>query len=148
MAHPFASVRQGKVEHDRVGSLTKGYDHPDAPEDKALVRQMVKAKALKASGGRIEGKASGGRLDRYARGGKVKKAGTNVNVIIAPQGGAGGPPPGADASAPADPAAAGQSAPMDVDSLKAEYSQLPPEELKMQVIQKIRQRKGLPELQL
>ncbi len=124
MAHPFASVRQGKVEHDRVGSLTKGYDHPDAPEDKALVRQMVKAKALKASGGRIEGKASGGRLDRYARGGKVKKAGTNVNVIIAPQGGSGamakppmplpppptgiappmgGPPPGMGAGPPGMP---------------------------------------------
>ncbi len=95
MAHPFASVKQSKVERSRVADITKGYSHPDEPEDKSLVRKMVKSSALKASGGRIEGKASGGRLDRYARGGKVKKGATNVNVIVAPQGGAGAamPPP-------------------------------------------------------
>lgn len=87
MAHPFANIRQSKVERSRVGQITKGYaggGHADAVADKKLVRSMVKGSALK-----IEGKASGGRLDRYARGGKVKgkKAGTNVNVIIAPQGG-------------------------------------------------------------
>jgi hypothetical protein len=51
-----------------------------------------------------------------------------------PDASAGGPPPDASASAPADPAAASPSAPLDVESLKAEYSQLPPEELEMHLV--------------
>lgn len=92
MGHPFAEHRQSKVERSRVDKITDGYDHPDAPQDKALVRSMVKSKALRARGGKIEGKHAAPRLDKYARGGKVKgKASTNVNVIIAPQGGGAGP---------------------------------------------------------
>ena len=104
MAHPFANVREHKVHRSRVASMTKGYaggGHSDEPADRKLIKGMVKPGALK-----MDGKKSGGRLDRFARGGKVKKGGTNVNVIIAPQGGhppsppppalmppAGGPPP-------------------------------------------------------
>lgn len=91
MGHPYAEHRQSKVERNRVDKITDGYDHPDAPQDKALVRTMVKTKALRARGGKITGKSAAPRLDKYARGGKVKKDGkTNVNVIIAPQGGGAG----------------------------------------------------------
>ena len=96
MGHPFAEHRQSKVERSRVDKITDGYDHPDAPQDKALVRSMVKAKALRARGGKIDGKHAAPRLDKYARGGKVKgKGSTNVNVIIAPQGGGAGAGAGA-----------------------------------------------------
>lgn len=89
MAHPYAEHRQHKVESSRAAVLTKGYAsggaaHPDAAQDRKLVKAMVKTKALKVDGQ----KGTSARLDRYARGGKVKgKGATNVNVIIAPQGG-------------------------------------------------------------
>ena len=55
--------------------------HSDEAEDRALVKKMVKPEDLRKG---------------YASGGAVKgKKGTTVNVIIAPQGGAGGTPPGA-----------------------------------------------------
>ena len=96
MGHPYQNLRQSKVERSRVDKITDGYDHPDAPQDKALVRTMVKAKALRARGGKIDGKHAAPRLDKYARGGKVKgKGSTNVNVIIAPQGGGAGAGAGA-----------------------------------------------------
>lgn len=46
--------------------------------------------------GPIEGKKSKSRLDRpaYARGGAVKGKGTNVNIVIAPQGASSPPPAG------------------------------------------------------
>lgn len=97
MAHPFSDKRQGKVEHSRVASITKGYAsgggvHSDEPADKRLVRKMVKATALKLHGGSV-----GQRADRpnRAAGGLVnnpmktrspkrgKKGATTVNVIIA-----------------------------------------------------------------
>lgn len=91
MAHPFASHRQHSVERSRVARMAKGYAtggavHPDEKEDKALVRQMVKRKALKA-----EGEPSKHRADRPGRkkGGRVNKGKVTVNVIT------GGPPPAA-----------------------------------------------------
>jgi hypothetical protein len=106
MAHPFAHARQSKVEHSRVGRMVKGYAsgggvHADEAADRKLVRGMVKGAALKA-----DGEKSKHRADRFARGGKVKsKSGkTNVNVIIAPQGGDKVPPmlppPGVGAAGP------------------------------------------------
>lgn len=50
--------------------------HPDAQEDRTLVREMVKPAALKSE-----------EKPRYAKGGGVKKGKTTVNVIVAPQGG-------------------------------------------------------------
>lgn len=87
MGHPFANVREHKVQRSRVASIISGYaggGHADAPSDRKLIKAMVKPGALK-----MDGAKSGGRLDRYARGGKVKKGkgSTHVNVIVAPQGG-------------------------------------------------------------
>lgn len=60
--------------------------HPDAAQDRKLVKSMVKPDDLKKGA--------------YARGGAVKGKGkTVVNVIVAGQGGAGGPP-GAGGSMP------------------------------------------------
>lgn len=91
MAHPYASHRQHSVERSRVSRMAKGYAtggavHPDEKEDKALVRKMVKRKALK-----VEGEKPGHRADRPARkkGGRVNKGKVTVNVIT------GGQPPAA-----------------------------------------------------
>ena len=106
MAHPYHEHRQHKVEHSRVGHITRGYAkggavHYDEAEDEKLIRKEVKKGALKrAAGGRIQGRAAGGRLDRKGK----KRGETNVNVIVAPHpggvpGGAGAPPPGIGAAA-------------------------------------------------
>lgn len=83
MSHPYNDLRADKVNSSRVSHLTRACGgsakHPDAKEDKSLVKNMVKSSSLK-----VEGRKNGGRLDRYARGGAVKKGATNVNVIIAP----------------------------------------------------------------
>lgn len=89
--HGMAAVRKkrkrgGKVEGKKPRMrLDRPKRHPDEPEDKALIRKMVKSEDLKPE---------------RARGGSVKgKKGTTVNVIIAPQGGdkpgMAGMPPGA-----------------------------------------------------
>lgn len=63
-----------------------GY-HPDEAEDKALVKAMVKPKALKRRkhGGGIEGEEPESRPDKRARGGKVGGK-TTVNVIAGKSG--------------------------------------------------------------
>jgi len=102
MAHPHNEHRAHHVEHRRVAHITKGYgghsigsphraDHTDEPEDRALVKAMVKPGALKHKphGGKVKH-----RLDKphRAKGGRVKHAKTNVNVIVG-HGGPSGPPP-------------------------------------------------------
>lgn len=91
MSHPFANVRQSKVERSRVPSLTKGY------ASGGTVTAAVSPKvAGKVSGVAAAGYADGGavkpRLDRpqRAKGGRVGK--TTVNVIVAPQGDQAKPP--------------------------------------------------------
>src|ERR1035437_947468 len=82
-------ARGGKVEGKKPRMrLDRKARHSDAAEDREIVKRMGKPEDLKKDG--------------YARGGALKgKKGTTVNVIIAPQGGAGGapgmppPPPGA-----------------------------------------------------
>ncbi len=91
MAHPFQSLREDKVERSRVSKLTGAtgvHSSGDVTNNRTVIKGKNPAAAMK-----VEGAKSGGRLDKYARGGAVKKGSTNVNVIIAPQGGAGGPPP-------------------------------------------------------
>lgn len=102
MSHPFESVRQHRVEKSRAASIAKGHAkggavHSDEAEDRKMIKGMVKSGSLK-----VEGRASGGRLDRPARasGGKVKSGKTNVNVIIAPQGGGAGAVPPIAAPSP------------------------------------------------
>lgn len=95
MAHPHAEHMQHKVEKSRVASITKGYArggfvHSDAPQDRSLVKRLVKPAALKADGGAVKARA-----DRPSRkrGGRVNK-GATVNVIVgAPQGEAAAPAP-------------------------------------------------------
>jgi hypothetical protein len=104
MAHPFASHRQNDVERSRVAHVTKGYATGGgvgaAPESNPAVRKKaVKQRDAQA----VEGGSAKERMDRpgRARGGRAPKhKGNNVNVIVAPQGGAhapmapGMPPPG------------------------------------------------------
>lgn len=88
MAHPYASVRQTKVEHSRVGRMTGGYKTGGAVSNKET-GAVTGSKPARASGGAVEGGAVKSRADRpgRARGGRApKKAkGVNVNVIVAPQ---------------------------------------------------------------
>lgn len=91
MAHPFQSLREDKVERSRVSKLTGAagvHSSGGVTNNKTVIKGKNPAAAMK-----VEGLKSHGRLDKFARGGAVKKGSTNVNVIIAPQGGAGGPPP-------------------------------------------------------
>lgn len=134
MAHPFNNVRDHKVQHSRVSSITKACGgmasggHTDVAEDKALISKMVKKTALRATGGAV--KARSDRPAR-ARGGRTKGKGLKkgskhtVNVIVAPQSGnpgmpprppgppgvAAGPPPGLAPPMPPRPPMAGPAGP-------------------------------------
>lgn len=93
MTHPHSEHRQHKVERRRVSQMLKGYAsggavHDDEREDKALVKKMVKPSAMKAHGGAVKHRA-----DKRARGGRTNKKGTNVTVVVAPQGGGAHPMP-------------------------------------------------------
>lgn len=87
MAHPFAEHRQTKVEHSRVGALTKGYATGGAVSTETTA-------PAKKSGGPVKGvmrmdgggvKARADKVNR-ARGGRTKSKGHTVNVIVAPGG--------------------------------------------------------------
>ena len=102
--HPYHAHRQGKVEHRRVGHITKGYAaggavHSDAAEDRKMVKAMVRPGSLKEYGG-----ASKHRADR-ARGGRTKKhhGKTIVNVITGSHGGPTAPPGLAAGAGPVPP---------------------------------------------
>lgn len=95
MSHPFANLRQSKVERSRATDMTKdcyaGGGAVSRTAAKSVAKSTAKSKAMK-----IDGKHAAPRLDKFARGGKVKgKGATNVNVIIAPQGGGAGAGAGA-----------------------------------------------------
>lgn len=105
-----------------VGRKEGGKVHADAAQDRKLIHEMG-CKCAKCSGGRV-GRArggpaindgtrpTGGRLAR--KGGGRTKGKTNVNIIIAPQGGAGPrpmPPPMAAAPAAGGPVGLHQGAP-------------------------------------
>lgn len=79
--------------------------HPDAKEDKALVRKMVKPDALtgKAACGGAMKRADGGRAKGGAAKDKKGGKGPNINIAIAPRNGgdrAGMPPASPMAAAP------------------------------------------------
>lgn len=93
----------GKDHLSKVKNLLKGAGYRsggDVGQDKKLISEMVHKhekndhpgkSPTKFNGGGIVGGKSHHRLDKLARGGKPKhkqhKAGTKVNVIVAPQGG-------------------------------------------------------------
>lgn len=101
MAHPIAHARERNPGHARVGHIVGLRDggpanHPDEPEDIALIKKEVRKTALKPAA-RMAGGAVAPRADkpvRRARGGKIAtprgKGHTAVNVIVAPQQGAPG----------------------------------------------------------
>jgi hypothetical protein len=106
MAHPYQQHKDYKVQRNRVGFITKGY-----ASGGAVVPQLATggAATAKARGNRdamaVMGKPAAARLDKpmrgtagivpgRAKGGRTKGHKTNVNVIVAPHGGAmGGAPP-------------------------------------------------------
>jgi hypothetical protein len=96
MSHPFSGHRQTKVEHSRVGHITKGYAAggavSNAPTPKAGAAST--SPAQRADGGAVKT-----RLDRpgLKRGGRAKKGGTNVNIVV----GGAHPPAGAPPPLPA-----------------------------------------------
>lgn len=108
MTHPYAEHRQHKVERRNVAKRIHGYaaggavEHDDEAEDRAMIKKMVKRSAMKAHGGAVKHRA-----DKRARGGRANaKKGTNVTVVVAPQGGAHPMPvpvPGAGAAPPIPP---------------------------------------------
>ena len=106
MSHPFQAHRQNAKERSRVSHITRGYAagggvHSDEPQDKAMIKNMVKKTALKLAGGAVSSRAD--RPNR-ARGGKVGgKRGNVVNVIIAPQEPKLAAPPGVNAGVPPPP---------------------------------------------
>ena len=122
MSHPFHEHRQHHVERNRVHHIAGTHEetrthhiahrkdggraeHSDEAEDKAMIKREVKSSALKHA----DGHKPHHRQDKVKRasGGRAKHKGhgkTNVNVIVAPQGGhpmmAGGPPMPPPAAAP------------------------------------------------
>lgn len=107
MSYQYANIRGNDVAKSRVGHITKGYalggavQSVESPVDRKSGGRTGKSLMLKMEGGVAKARA-----DRPGRahGGRAPKAkGNNVNVIIAPQGGApnspaapgvGGPIPG------------------------------------------------------
>ena len=87
--------------HER---MVKMAGHPDAKEDRSLVKKMVKPAALtgRKSGGEADGKkrAMGGALPGEKHKGKGKAPKSQVNVVIAPRGNSSAP-----GGMPASPAA-------------------------------------------
>lgn len=92
MAHPHHSDRQSKVEHRRVGHITRGY-----ASGGAVTATASPLPQKRAAGGAIQsitGTKAKTRADRPGRasGGRVKNGKTTVNINIAPQGGESSPP--------------------------------------------------------
>lgn len=115
MSHPFNEKRAHKVDRERVGRIahhepmlhphTAKYrargGHVDAGEDEALIKKTVKKGCMRADGGAVKARAD--KAVRRAKGGRAEKKGhgkTNVNVIVAPGHGAGGPSAPMPAMAP------------------------------------------------
>lgn len=95
MAHPYDHKREVKPGKKRAGEFAKHFKTGGAV--KATGGEV---KALKTGGSaKVETKAAGGsvkpRLDKFARGGAAKKKGhhTHINIMVAPKGGDGAPPP-------------------------------------------------------
>lgn len=91
MAHPYASVRQSKVEHSRASGIAKGHASGGAVTAGVGAKSAPASRAAAKPKFAVGGAVSTPRLDRPSRasGGAVrgKKGNTTVNVIVAPQGG-------------------------------------------------------------
>src|SRR5882724_3187254 len=105
MTHPFANLREMNAGRKKAGQRMK--EACGRAVKYATGGSVKSAKpSAHAAGGEVKavGKASGGRLDKLARGGRTKKGGkgnhTKINIIMAPKGGAGAPPPDLGAGPP------------------------------------------------
>lgn len=93
------AMRGNEHEKSRVMRIAKGYARGGAIPSDAMMANAIgakKAMPAKKALGKIDGARPKMRLDKFARGGAVGKKGgakTNVNVIVAPQGGGGDKPP-------------------------------------------------------
>jgi hypothetical protein len=128
VSHPLNEHRDHKVQKSRVSHIAKGYAsggsvHSDEAEDKAMIKRMVKSKALKADGGAVKARsdkpprkrAEGGRAPdgesetsgkfdsdsvrmkqrmMRARGGRTKHKGSKTVVNVIAGGHPAGPMPG------------------------------------------------------
>lgn len=84
------AMRGHKLEKSRVGRIAHGYASGGAVKPDAMMADapMAKAGPPKKAFGKIDGAKPKPRFDKFARGGAVKKEPkTNINVIVAPQGG-------------------------------------------------------------
>jgi len=107
VSHPFSEHRQTKVEHSRVGHITRGYKsggavkHSDEKQDRKLIKGMID-KAIHPEGAKAKH-----RMDRphRAKGGRVKKgnAKTIINVITGGHPAGGAVPPGPPMAPPGPP---------------------------------------------
>lgn len=93
------AMRGDKLEKSRVNRIAKGYAYGGGVKSDAMMADAKPGKKpmfAKKSLGAMEGGKPKPRLDKgYAKGGAVKKgkdAKTNINVIVAPQGGGDKPP--------------------------------------------------------
>lgn len=103
MSHPFNQHRAHKVEHSRVGMITRDCGgevstaKPMGPTGRERIGADGKVSGYKkggavmrAAGGQVKARADrpnrawGGRLGKKKSGGKKAKGGNHVNVIIAP----------------------------------------------------------------
>lgn len=116
MAHPHNHARQHKVEKSRVAHIAHGYASGGAVDAQPMDEGATKKARAKRDAMAVEGKPARERMDRpgRAKGGRVKHGKTNVNVIVAPQGGAPHPglPPAAMAGGPTPPVAPPPRPPM------------------------------------
>src|ERR1700732_4307740 len=74
MAHPFHEHRQHKVEHSRVGHITRGYasgggvGHSDEKQDRKLFKKLMKEEDSQE----VEGGSVKERMDRPGRAGRKR----------------------------------------------------------------------------
>lgn len=100
MSYEYSNIRGNDVAKSRVGHITKGYAAGGAVTADAPVNRKSGGRTSKSLQLKMDGGVAKPRMDRpgRARGGRSPKSkGSNVNVIIAPQGGAPGLPSAAGA---------------------------------------------------
>jgi hypothetical protein len=105
MTHPYHQHKEVKAGHKRAKEMSKHFKSGGAVKlatgGAVTLKRGGKAKHEEV---KAEGKASGGRLDKRARGGGTKKHGkghhTHINIMVAPKGGDGAPPPGLGGGGP------------------------------------------------
>lgn len=104
MAHPYNHVREKKPGQKRAHEMSKHFKSGGAVKLATGGAVKLKTGGATHTDMKAEGGAVSGRLDKRARGGGTKKHGkghhTHINIMVAPKGGDGAPPPGLGAGGP------------------------------------------------